>query len=54
MDHFDPTDPGHDHAHSHEANADSEYYIEQLLTILVCGAVGVSGRADQTGVEYGH
>ena len=56
MDHFDPSDPGHthDHGHSHAhghdhdkaaTTADGEYFIEQLLTILVCGAVGVIGVA---------
>ncbi len=32
-----PDGHGHTHAHSH---ADGEYYLEQLLTILVCGALG--------------
>ena len=43
----------HDHAHDHDhaghdhadKGADGEYYVEQLLTIGVCGAVGVIGLA---------
>lgn len=31
------SDVGHDHGHGHDEN---EYYIEQLLTILLCGATG--------------
>lgn len=39
-------DHPHDHAHTHaghahdHAHGDGEYYLEQLLTILVCGALG--------------
>jgi len=32
---------GHGHDHPHD-NTASEYYLEQLLTILVCGAIGVT------------
>ena len=36
-------DHGHDHAHDagHTHAATGEYYLEQLLTLLVCGAFGV-------------
>ncbi len=44
MDHvIDPALPqgaGHDHAHDHGPNL-SDYYIEQLLTIFICGAFGI-------------
>ena len=35
----------HDHNHSHDHGADGEYFIEQLLTILLCGAIGIVGVA---------
>ncbi len=44
MDHvIDPALPqgaGHDHNHDHGPNL-SDYYIEQLLTIFICGAFGI-------------
>ena len=37
-------DHKHDHAHSHgdaHGHSKSEYYLEQLLTILICGSIGL-------------
>ena len=33
---------GHDHGHSHGHN-DNDYYLEQLFTVGVCGALGTVG-----------
>ncbi len=33
---------GHDHGHAHD-HGGGEYYLQQLLTIFICGAFGVSG-----------
>jgi uncharacterized repeat protein (TIGR03943 family) len=36
---------GHDHTHEHGHDHDhgaSEYYLEQLLTVLICGAMGIT------------
>ena len=41
---MDHGDHGHDHHHGHgheHAHGDADYFLEQLLTILVCGAFGV-------------
>ena len=35
-----PQGVGHDHGHDHGPNL-SDYYIEQLLTIFICGAFGI-------------
>ncbi len=47
MDHvIDPADPhvGHDHDHDHaHENSRAEYYLEQLLTVGICGAFGIVG-----------
>ena len=43
MDHLHH-DHGHDHHHGHEhghSHGLGDYYLEQLLTIFVCGAFGV-------------
>ena len=35
-------DDGHDHHHEHDhGHSHSDYYIEQLLTVLISGAFGV-------------
>lgn len=43
-----PHSHGHDHGHSHDHGHDhshggSDYYLQQLLTVFICGAFGVSG-----------
>ncbi|MCZ2344453.1 MAG: hypothetical protein LC104_22055 [Bacteroidales bacterium] len=57
MDHIHPDHPhghshghahhhGHGHGHSHEhghGHDDSEFYLEQLLTITICGGFGIVG-----------
>jgi len=42
-DHAHPHDHahGHDHAHHHHDHGGGEYYLEQLLTIGICGAFAV-------------
>ncbi len=43
-DHHHGDDHGHEHSHGHEHTHDhgaGDYYLEQLLTIFVCGAFGV-------------
>lgn len=34
---------GHDHSHDHHHHGGSDYYLQQLLTIFICGAFGVVG-----------
>lgn len=45
MDHaIDPANPaaGHDHAHAHDHGPGlGDYYLEQLLTVFICGAFGI-------------
>ncbi len=33
----------HDHGHDHHHGSSSDYYLQQLLTIFICGAFGVAG-----------
>ncbi|MGL6076965.1 MAG: TIGR03943 family putative permease subunit [Fimbriiglobus sp.] len=44
MDHIGEHDHDHPHGHDHDHghNAASEFYLEQLLTLLVCGAMAVT------------
>lgn len=49
MDHFHPDhhhDHSHGHAHGHDHahdHGESEFYLEQLLTITICGGFGIVG-----------
>lgn len=36
-------DHDHDHDHGHHHHGGSDYYLQQLLTIFICGAFGVVG-----------
>ena len=36
-------DHGHGHDHGHHHHGGSDYYLQQLLTIFICGAFGVVG-----------
>lgn len=45
-DHHAPHSHGHDHDHAHDhdhSHGGSDYYLQQLLTIFICGAFGVAG-----------
>ena len=46
IDEHAPHSHGHDHAHGHDhhhAGGMGEYYLQQLLTVFICGAFGVAG-----------
>jgi len=42
MDHIGDDHGGHSHGHGESGHGLSDYYLEQLLTVFVCGAMGLT------------